>query len=309
MTLKSGKFFLMELFAICTLLGCGIRNDTSPAVFDITPKKLQVAGLKKEYSFLFLSDTHMIQLDGTESEQITENALPRTELFKDAEGVASSERFADWIDYANDKKVDMVLLGGDIIDFPSEPNLQLLKENVDRLKMPYVFTLGNHDWTYPWDYMTENGRETYRPLFNDFTNKNPAASITECEELVILSVDNSSNQVEADALPVVDEALSLGKPVLVITHVPFSTDSLLEKAAGVWNSPVSIGMPEKGGIYPDANTIAFQEKILAEDSPVFCVLAGHVHFSDISDLTDSVVQIVTAPGYMGKGVLLHISKE
>lgn len=308
------------LLSLFLLTGCS--TETEPAApssetetvetaselpFRITEKKLTVPGLTKNYTFLFLSDTHIIKLDGTESEQITENALPRTELFRDGRGIASAKRFPEWIDFANETQVDMVLFGGDIIDFPSETNLHLLKENIARLKMPYVFTLGNHDWTYPWDYMTPEGYEAYRPLFNGFTEENPSASVTEYEELVILSVDNSSNQINPEALAAVDEALTSDKPVLVVAHVPFSTETLLEKAKKFWSSPVSIGMADKGGIFPDANTLAYQEKILAKDSPVFCVLSGHVHFSDEAKLTDSVTQIVSGAGYMGNGVLLRIS--
>ena len=281
--------------------------DMDTASFELPEKTITVPSLTKEYTFLYFSDTHVIKLDGTESEQITENALPRMQLFTDSEGISSADRFPEWIDYANEKETDMVLLGGDIIDFPSEANLNMLKENISKLKMPYVYTLGNHDWTYPWDYMTAEGRAAYRPLFDEFTKNSPAASITEYEELVILSVDNSSNQIDPKALAVVDEALALQKPVIVIAHVPFSTDSVLEKAKSMWKSPVSIGMADKGGIFPDANTLAFQEKILAEDSPVICVLSGHVHFADESMLNDSVTQIIAGAGYKGEGILLHIN--
>lgn len=273
---------------------------------DITEKTLEIPGIIGDYSFLFLSDTHIIALDGSEEEQVTENALPRTELFKDSQGIMSYENFPVWGEYAYETDMDMILLGGDIIDFPSEANLKLLTENLENLQTPYAYTLGNHDWTYPWEYMTAMGREQYRPLLAPFTEENPAAHIIEYEELVILCVDNSSNQVEAEALPVMEEALSTGKPVIVMLHVPFSTETLLEQAASVWSSPVSIGMADKGGIYPDANTLAFQEKILAENSPVVCVLAGHVHFSDESMLTDSIVQFVTGAGYLNEGIVLRI---
>lgn len=277
--------------------------------FAVTDKTLTVPGLTKEYTLLYLSDTHIINLDGKESEQVTENALPRMQLFVDSDGIPSADRFSGWIDYANEKEVDMTLFGGDMIDFPSDSNLNLLEENISKLKMPYVYTLGNHDWTYPWDYMTPEGRETYRPLFDTFTNDSPAASITEYEELVILSVDNSSNQIDPEALAVTEQALALKKPTIIIAHVPFSTETLIEKAKTVWNSPVTIGMADKGGIFPDANTLAFLEKILAEDSPVICVLSGHVHFADESKLNDSVTQIIAGAGYTGEGVLLHISPK
>lgn len=303
MTLKRKTVFCLFLLAVF-MSGCG--KKTLPTSFSVTQKTIAIPGLSKEYTFLYLSDTHVIQLDGSESEQITDNALPRMPLFVDKNNISSAERFPEWIDYANVSAVDMMLFGGDIIDFPSDANLNLLKENISNLNMPYIYTLGNHDWTYPWDYMTPEGRAAYRPLFHAFTKDNPAASVTEYEELVILSVDNSSNQIDPEALSVVDEALALEKPTIVIAHVPFSTDSLLEKAKNVWKSPVSIGMADKGGIFPDANTLAFQEKILAEDSPVICVLSGHVHFADTSMLNDNVTQIIAGAGYNGEGILLHL---
>ncbi len=281
----------------------------SDALFDITERTLTIPGLSGEYSFLYLTDTHIISLDGTESEQITENALPRAGVFVDATGTSSAERFPAWMDYANDNAVDMLLLGGDIIDFPSPENLSLLDENIQTLKMPYIYTLGNHDWTYPWEYMTENSRQIYRPLFDKYTNHTPAATCTEYEELVLLSVDNSSNQLDPEALATVDYALSLGKPVIVMMHVPLSTDTLLSKASALWSSPVSIAVPGKEGIYPDEATYAFEQKILAPESPVVCILAGHAHVYDEAALTDTIVQIVGGPGYAGEGFLLHIKGD
>ena len=322
-TKKTGTLFFCILSAFL-LYGCGAGSPSAPSLPDNPPaasvqesesvntpaidknkysglhiaqKTLVIPGIEKNYDLLFLSDTHMIVLDGTEDTQVTENALPRTGLFKDADGKDSYENFPKWMEYANETETDMLLLGGDIIDFPSEANLNFLAQNLDALKIPYCYTLGNHDWTYPWEYMTETGRQQYRPLFAPFMKENPAASITEYEELVILCVDNSSNQVEAEALPVMEEALAMGKPVIVLLHVPFSTETLLEQASTVWSSPVSVGMADRGGIFPDANTIAFQDKILGEDSSVVCVLAGHVHFPDEAMLTDSVVQFVAGPGY------------
>lgn len=319
MKAKKRKILFVCVLLVIFFVRCGFggqnSEDDTPVMEEkysnlhITRKTLSVPGIKKDYSFLFLADTHVISLDGTESTKIMGNAAPRTKLFRDSEGTESYKNFPKWVEYANESDTDMVLLGGDIIDFPSTANLEFLTKNLNLLNKPYCYTLGNHDWTYPWEYMTETGREKYRPLFAAFTKNNPAASITEYEELVILCVDNSSNQVEAEALPIVEEALSMGKPVIVMLHVPFSTETLIERAVKVWNSPVSIGMGNKGGIYPNADTTAFQEKILDEASPVVCILAGHVHFSDDAKLTDSVVQFVVDAGYMNEGIALHIHGE
>ena len=43
----------------------------------VEEKTLVIPGLEREYRYLFLSDTHIISLDGEESEQQLENAIPR----------------------------------------------------------------------------------------------------------------------------------------------------------------------------------------------------------------------------------------
>ncbi len=304
----SGRLILMAavlIFAFPLMVyGAEKEEDYS---FHIVEKNINVPSVKGSYTFLYLTDSHIIKLSGQEDTQVMNNALPRQAVFIDGAGNCSYEKFPEWISYANEADVDMVLLGGDIIDFPSEENLACLTQNLSALNMPYVYTMGNHDWTYPWEYMTPKGRETYRPLFNSFTNNSPAAVITEYEELVVLSVDNSSNQIESAALAKVDEAFSLGKPVILIMHVPFSTTTLLQNASKVWGSSVSIDIANEGGIYPNADTLAFEQKVFAEDSPVVCILAGHVHFADEALLSGRIPQIVGDAAYKGEGLLLHIN--
>ena len=107
-------------------------------------------------------------------------------------------------------------------------------------------------------------------------------------------------------MPAADQALTMGKPVIVMLHVPFSTETLLEKASVVWESPVSAGMEDKGGFGMDEMTASLYQKICAEGSPVVCILAGHVHFADDSMLEGRIPQFVSGAGYENEAVILHI---
>ena len=123
-------------------------------------KELSVSGLNKEYEIWFLADSHMTLCNSDEAEEIIEYAAQRTAGFVNEMGVSSDMIFSEFIDTANEEKPDMVLFGGDILDFPSEANVSFLKAELDRLEVPFVFTMGNHDWTFPWEYMTEAGQRT-----------------------------------------------------------------------------------------------------------------------------------------------------
>lgn len=293
------------LLFLTGLSGCGRETAWEK---QITEEEIVIEGLSGEYDLLFLTDNHMIVMSEDDSEQIVQNAAPRLDMFKNKEGVTSAEQFREWVAYANKEEVDGVLLGGDIIDYPSEANLAYLKEQLEKFRMPYLYTLGNHDWTYPWEYMTEYGKTAYRPLFEPYMKGNCAFQVQDFGEFLVVAVDNGGNQIDGEALEEYEEILEEDKPVIVMVHVPFYTQDLLEKAKTVWNSPVVIGGGAQGGIYPNDVSAKFMELTTAKDSPVQAVIAGHVHFYNKSYIEGEkkVLQIVGDAGANGSAVRLHV---
>lgn len=294
------------ILAAVALAGCARETRWQK---QIRTEELVIEGVSGEYDLLFLTDTHMIVMDEEDSQQVADNAAPRYKMFVNKEGVPSAEQFDEWVEYADNKALDGVLLGGDIIDYPSDANIEHLKEQLAGFDMPYLYTLGNHDWTYPWEYMTETGKNTYLPLLEPYMDGNCAIQVQDFGEFLVVAVDNSGNQVSSAALEEYEETLKQGKPVILMVHVPFYNQSVLEKAKTVWKSPVVLGGGSFGGIYPDANSQRFMELTTAADSPVQAVLAGHVHFYDKAYIEGEkkVLQIVGDAGYAGNAILLQIS--
>lgn len=300
-----GHAFALTAVMLCGFTGCGRTESWEK---HITEETLRVEGLEGEYTLLFLTDTHMVVKDGNASAREAENQESRYSMFQNEEGVPSAEQFSEWIRYANENQVDGVLLGGDIIDTPSAGNLEWLESRLALLKMPYLYVNGNHDWTFPWEYMTETGRNTYLPLLEPLMKGNTAIHTLELGELLVVGIDDSTNQVDGRVLPEYERLLQEDKPMIVVAHVPFMTASVLEESREVWSSPVVIGAGNFGGIYADENSERFVALTTAGNSPVVLVLAGHVHFydNDVMEGEKDVPQIVGGAGYEGNAVLLHI---
>lgn len=277
----------------------------------VTEEYLVIEGLQKEYELLFLTDTHVIISSDEDDEQVIANADSRAPMFYDAAGISSAEQFPGWMEYANESGVDAVLFGGDIIDYPSEANVTFMHENLAKLEMPYLYTLGNHDWTYPWEYMTDTAKAEYIPMLEPAIKEDGTIQVLDMDEFVVVSVDNSSNQVSPEALEEYLKILDMGRPVIVMVHVPFMTQSVLARSREVWDSPVVIGAGNYGGIYPTEESVAFVEATTAADSPVIAVLAGHVHFydKDYIDGEKPVIQIVGNAGFVRSGIVLHITGD
>lgn len=290
----------------------GISEAMEDAGLQVEELTIVIPGLKKNSRCLFLSDTHIITLDGEETQQQLDNALPRRDtLFRDAKGRKPEDTFPVWMAYANEQKVDAVLLGGDIIDFPSPSNVAFLRENLEKLEMPVLYVPGNHDWTYPWEYMTEKGKKEYLAALAPFMRGTPAAQVLENEEFILMGVDDSSNQIDPAALEIVRKTMEKGKPVIVLQHVPFATQKLVREAAQVWKSPVVLGMGAAGGIYPNEASREYRKLVLGNASPVKAVLAGHIHMreTDAAAENGAVVQYTAEAGYRGKGILITITGE
>ena len=271
---------------------------------------ITVPGISREYELLFLTDTHIVIPDES-TEEIQTYSTERLAHFTNDGGYISSELFTSWINYANKTKPDALLLGGDIIDSPSPDNISFLGDALDKLEIPYLYTVGNHDWTYPWEYMTETGTTDYLSLLSPYMEANTSIHTLETEDFIVAAVDNSSNQIHPDALEEYRNILSMNKPVILLLHVPFYTEELFAKTSGIWKNGAVLGGGIHGGMYPNDVSAEFMFLTTAADSPVAAIIAGHVHLPDESmmDGEKNIPQIVGDAGYKGKGMLIRIQAD
>ncbi len=307
----------IALMACALLAGCTDKavaeKQTKITKENINENKtwevIEIPGLTKEYKFLYVTDAHIIVSDDTESEKVKQYALKRMESFAQNNDLSIKKQFEIWLSEAEQEQVDAVLLGGDIIDFPSDANINYLDEHLSNIDVPYLYTPGNHDWTYPWEYMTEHAEENYLSLLKPYMQSNSSIQQMEFEEFIIVSIDNSTNQIAPEALEEYKTILQKGKPVIVMLHVPLSTQSVLTKAKETWRSGVVLGSGNYGGIYPDEVSTEFINLTTAEDSPVVAVLAGHVHFYDKDMINENIVQIVGDAGYKGQAMWIAVKGQ
>jgi len=303
------KFLPLLLTLLLPLLSACASSQSLPEITDenLTVSTITIPGISREYNLLFLTDTHIVLPDESTGE-IRDYSAERLSHFTNDSGYISSELFSSWMEYANRTKPDALLLGGDIIDSPSPANLEFLDASLSKLNIPYLYTVGNHDWTYPWEYMTETGTAQYLPLLAPYMENNTAIHTLETEDFVLVAVDNSSNQIHPDSLEEYRQILSKGKPVIVLLHVPLYTGDLFAKTSGVWTNGAVLGGGVPGGIYPNDISAEFISLTTAADSPVAAIIAGHVHLPDESavDGEKNIPQIVGDAGYKGKGMSIRI---
>ena len=128
-------------------------------------EEILIPGVEGEYEFLLLADLHLA-LKTREDAGAYGDADERINYFSNARRTPSSEHLPQWIRYANQKAFDAVLMDGDMIDYYTDENAAYLYEQVSGLKMPYLFTMGNHELFSPWNEPVPEDSVIYE-LFQD----------------------------------------------------------------------------------------------------------------------------------------------
>lgn len=326
-------------------------NDPATApVRESVRHRVVLPGIDRTYRLMHVTDVHVSTAYPEESEDFRKEAeLRGGTYFPPSGGYSAAERFPLFFKEAEKLGVDGVLLTGDIIDFASRSNIDILTQTLKNTPVKAVYCLGNHDWSSMYNYHSEAFFGAIRANFNDIVNRGPGAGgagngepagsepacagepactgepagtgPVESEHICagvpsgagpvcdrnctggagneilppsphyrledmgpfnIFAVDDSCDRIAPEAVNAAETVFSMRKPVLVACHIPFYSKTLEAPTFDYWKNIFLIGGK---GIKPDAPTARFMELMFAENSPVFAVAAGHIHFNHDDLLT------------------------
>ena len=325
----SVKALKLVALIVCILSGMAISAEESVAalsqntpVMDAEDSKrlgltfenitLEVEGLKRDYVFLWIADLHVIAEDlGEVAPDDLETVLARREkAFRNPQSkMTSLQIWQELVPCVNQSRADAVLFGGDICDFGSLSNIQVIKNGLAQLQKAFLYARADHDIA-PW-WLAERKTDEVNALEHSIDGNEPI-QVLEAEDLLVVSFNVSTSNLPEDGLRRFKQLYAKGKPILLITHVPFHSlvdPSLGEKSASRDGQKRNLTW-RKGCYYsPNATTQDFLDLVCANDSPVFAVLAGHLHFSWHGQLTKRTSQHLFEPSYRGNIGVISIKRK
>lgn len=256
---------------------------------------LEIKGLTRPYKIIHITDAHACAF--TDEEYAAMSADRATYLAGrvtgfSVDGMTSAQRFLMLMKWADKQDADLILMTGDVVDFPSEGNIALLHGAVASSKTPVLYMLGNHDWAFADDYQTPNAKANNIPRFDDISDNNAAIHYLEYEDLIIAAMDNSTNYYDGEAAVAFRSLTEKGKPVILTAHVPFYEQTLTGPSARTWGYDICLG---PGALASTDPTVLALYNLCAteENTNVAAVIAGHLHFNHEGTFPNGVPQIVT----------------
>lgn len=265
-------------------------------------------GLEKPVRLLHVTDTHLTLADGRDDERKRALARDRARSFGDIDG--RIEAFlAEQAAYAREN-CDLLVHTGDLMDFVSRANVDAARAF---LKDEGVFFIaGNHDYSLyvgeAWEddayRMNSYMKMGYGLGVPMFFNARQAGGVN------VVGIDNSYYRFADWQRERLRLEVEKGLPVVLALHDPLFEESLYqyhmkERPEGC---TYLVGCDEAHLLpynefravqqRPDEATLRMIDYIKAEPR-IKVILAGHLHFSFVSRIGETLVQVVTGSGYEG----------
>jgi len=287
--------------------------EDNPAVFPKRGKYERLSlsyatveiGLEKPFSVLHISDTHLTAAYEHENEKKHQLHENRTTTF----GGRQEEALRDALAWAK-QHVDYVVHTGDLIDWQSEANFDLVKiyfgEGV-------IGSLGNHEFST--DMWLSDPKEEHTEAYKDNTRKVLQGvypfDISLYSQVVngvnFVTLDDVYGYVTEEQVRLFKEEAAKGLPIVLCMHVPFFTDNIWRAAVRFWSDKGKMtysAVPKPNGDYKlqqeDAVTRDFIQ-YLKHEPLLRCILAGHEHVTVEDQFSPTCREYVVAGNFLFHG--------
>ena len=296
-------------------------KEYDPPSYDFTIEEVEIElPVSREYTFVWVSDVHMITDtepgEGAEKEHIGYLKQRRKTLPVDKNGKHSDELWPEIINYINYTFPDGVIFGGDIVDYCSASNMEVLEEGVAAMdpSIPLLYIRADHDygnWYGDEDFTAGRVKKLHREIDGDDEQEKRL----DFGEFLVLGINASTTKnmpvKQFDWLSVqLGEAEKEDKPVILATHVPYAswTDSSLEELSRKVRNEIyywGSSDPESRFI-PEGKTWEFMLKLYEKDIIVKQVLCGHLHASWDGMISEVLPQHIFGPAFEGHLGLIRV---
>jgi hypothetical protein len=270
-------------------------------------------GITKNFSITMLADTHLFKDDErgipyTGFSGRMAKAYNITKHFISGEPTNPEKAFVETLYIAQQNNSALLAMIGDIFSFPSEAAVDWVREVLKKSGLDYVYTAGNHDWHYEGMEGSSNTlRDTWirKRLLTLYNNESPYAQRSEINGVIFITIDNSTYEINAEQLSLLQSCLKENKPCILLLHIPlYAPGRPVSFGCGhpEWNAANDKNfLLERRMSWPtgghSATTMAFYNTVFSAPN-LIGILAGHIHQPSI-DIINGVPQVVATANANG----------
>lgn len=259
-------------------------------------------GLKKPFSVLHLSDSHLTSTYFGEDEWKLGQSSTRTRTF----GGRQEEALRDALAWAKEH-VDYIVHTGDLIDYQSAANFDLVgKYFGDKM----FGSLGNHEFIHEkWNasYANEKYKDGTRKQLKKVYPFDLELHSQVVNEVNFVTLDDVFGYVTKDQVKQFKKEVKKGLPIVLCMHVPFFTEDIWRATYRFWKTrePMTDGaVPPASGDYTTQQEDKTTREFIAylkKEKLLKCILAGHEHITVEDQFSPTCREYLVAGGFLFHG--------
>jgi predicted MPP superfamily phosphohydrolase len=275
--------------------------NNSRMKFDV--KRISVKGLSLPVKVMQLTDMHMTEYVETENIEFNDFVADRQVVMENSSGRPYEEQLTGYFDIAQENEMDLVLLSGDIMDFPSKENIDIVTAAIHNYTGKVLFVLGNHDICFkypPHETRLKSRLETLKQIGEEYCVRD--YGFVDVKGMRFITLDNSSYYFTNDQyLFLKQQFRTCALPIVIMFHIPIFLSTLLADTLKVWKKPLLCGgkklMYEKYGMSPQNLKISNKVIRLMEknNKKITNIITGHLHFDHEDIVRNNCIQYVCKP--------------
>lgn len=260
-------------------------------------------GAEKPFAVLHISDTHLCEAYDDEGEVTLKLREVRRQTF----GGRQEEALVDSIAWAR-KNVDYILHTGDLIDFQSRANFDLVRKHFGDAMFG---ALGNHEFArHMWlaeekEPKTEEWKDRTRAKLDEVFPFDVVLHSQVVNGVNFVTLDDVYGTVTERQVERFRAEVAKGLPIVLCMHVPFFTDDIWRATTQFWARSGSrfgdAAVPPRKGDYQrqseDPVTRDFIE-YLRKEPLLKAILAGHEHVTIQDRFSETADEYVVGANFL-----------
>lgn len=261
-------------------------------------------GLENPFSVMHISDTHLTAAYDDEPVALCGKAAARTQSF----GGFQEASLANSLEWAG-RNVDYVLHTGDLIDFQSRANFDLVRKYYGETMFG---SMGNHEF---YSYLPDEKhtwQEPFKnrswPILKDVYPVDARFSSKIVNGVNFICLDDVFGTFQPDQVERFHVEAKKGLPIVLAMHVPILTDEIWRWTMRFWyqsnakyrtaDIPTPVSDRERQMTDPTSRDFV---SYLKSEPLLKCVLAGHEHITMEERFSSSAMQYAIGGNFLFNG--------
>jgi 3',5'-cyclic AMP phosphodiesterase CpdA len=291
------RWFLTQICSVLLLAWACYAADSDQQVLQVINSWNQSAtilipGFKTDLKLMQITDAHIsVSVDRETNmmkyaERMHKAYTGSKRHFSQATSKTTFEYLDDVLQKAKKEHVELLLLTGDIVNFPSPASVEYVCERLKRTGIPWLYIAGNHDWHYEGlEGSLELLRTTWieKSLLPLYQGRNPLFYSEVIKGINFVGIDNSTGLVRQEQIEFLKEQLQRKEPIILLSHIPYDIQDE--------SRPNDMA--------------AFVHTLLSNRSKIVGIFTGHSHHSAFS-FSGNMCQYVSLPCFQGACFVVEV---